>query len=52
MTEKDKKEFRLYLQQCTDRQVQGVYEKERKARRYDYAELAIDEGYRRNIYIG
>lgn len=52
MNKKDKNEFRAYLRQCTDRQVQGVYEKERDAGREDYAELAKDEGHRRNIHIG
>lgn len=52
MTQKDKEEFRAYLRQCTDTQVQGVYEREAKAGRADYADLAKDEGYRRNIHIG
>lgn len=52
MTHKDKDEFRAYLRQCTDAQVQGVWEKEHRAKRHDYAELAKDEGYRRNIHIG
>lgn len=52
MTQKDKTEFKAYLRNCSDEQVQGVYEKERDARRRDYAELAKDEGYRRNIHIG
>jgi hypothetical protein len=52
MTNKDKMEFRLYLRACTDEQVQGVYEKEHRAGRDDYAELAKDEGYQRNIHVG
>jgi len=52
MTQKDKDEFRAYLRRCTDKQVQGVYERESAAGRRDYAELAKDEGYRRNIHIG
>lgn len=52
MTNRDKMEFRLYLRDCTDAQVQGVYEKEKRANRDDYAELAKDEGYLRNIHIG
>ncbi len=49
MNAKDKSEFRGYLQQCTDAQVRGVYEKERGAGRLDYAELAADEAHRRNL---
>ena len=52
MTERDKTEFKAYLRQCTDKQVQGVWTKERRAGRLEYAELAKDEGYRRNIHIG
>jgi hypothetical protein len=52
MNKRDKDDFRGYLRNCTDRQVQGVYEKEKEAGRDDYAELAKDEGYRRNIHIG
>ena len=49
MTKKDKTEFRAYLQACSDNQVRGVYEKEHAAGRDDYAELAQDEAYRRQI---
>lgn len=49
MTSKDKEEFRGYLRNCTDAQVQGVYEKECRANRLDYAELAKDEAYRRSL---
>ena len=45
-------EFKEYLRHCTNDQVQGVYEKERKAGRMEYAELAKYEGHRRNIHIG
>jgi hypothetical protein len=52
MTNRDEEEFRGYLRNCTDAQVQGVWEKEVRANRKAYAELAKDEGYRRNIHIG
>lgn len=48
---KDKVEFRAYLEQCTDRQVQGVYDKERDAGRKAYAKLAEDEARRRGITL-
>lgn len=51
MTQKDRQEFRLFLQQATDRQIQGVYDKEHAAGREDYAYLAIDEAYRRGILL-
>jgi hypothetical protein len=47
----DMREFRGYLKQCSDRQVQGVYDKEREAGRDDYAELAVAEAERRGITI-
>ena len=40
MTLADMRDFRQYLKQCTDAQVQGVYDKEKKALRHIYAELA------------
>ena len=43
MSKQDKKEFTAYLQQCTDRQVLGVHEKESASNRKDYAELAETE---------
>ncbi len=51
MTAQDMKEVRQYLKQCTDRQVQGVYDKEKNAGRNLYAELAIAEAERRGITI-
>lgn len=51
MNKKDRDEFRLYLRQCTDRQVQGVYDKESAAGREDYAELAENEAERRGITL-
>jgi len=49
MNAKDMREFRDYLKNCTDAQVQGVYDKERAAGRDDYAELAVAEAERRGI---
>lgn len=43
MTEQDRIEFEMYLKALTDRQVQGVFEKESDAGRKDYAELARTE---------
>lgn len=51
MNANDMREFRGYLKQCTDRQVQGVYDKESEAGRDDYAELAIAEAERRGIIL-
>lgn len=49
MTTKDRKEFKEYLRNCTDRQVYGVLEKEKSAGRQDYAELAEAELERRGL---
>jgi len=49
MTEKDRKEFKEYLRNCTNRQVYGVLEKEKSAGRHDYAELAQNELERRGL---
>ncbi len=43
MTQKDRKEFIQYLKNCTDKQVQGVYDKEKQAGRTGYASLAMAE---------
>jgi hypothetical protein len=48
---RDDAEFRLYLRQCTDAQVVGVYEKERDAGRIAYMHLAEIEAWRRRIPI-
>lgn len=49
MTEKDRREFKEYLHNCTDRQVYGVLEKEKAAGRQEYAELAQNELERRGL---
>lgn len=51
MTRKDKTEFEGYLRNCTDKQVQGVYDREKEARRMDYAALAVSEAERRGITL-
>ena len=51
MTADEMKDFRGYLKNCTDRQVQGVYDKEKAAGREDYAELAVAEAECRGITI-
>ena len=50
-TDKDRHEFRQYLRQCTNAQVQGVYEKELAAGRHEYAELAESEAILRGLYL-
>jgi hypothetical protein len=51
MKASDKQEFIAYLRGCTDRQVYGVHEKEKQARRRDYAELAVQEMNRRGLPV-
>ena len=49
MNARDLKEFQGYLDNCTDRQVHGVYLKEKQAGREAYAELAYLELIRRGL---
>ena len=49
LSAKDIREFRGYLRSATDRQVQGIYDKEKSAGRDDYAELAVAEAESRGI---
>lgn len=51
MTKSEEQDFRGYLRNCTDRQVRGVYEKERDAGRTDYQRLAEIEAARRGIEL-
>jgi hypothetical protein len=51
MNDKDKREFQAYLKACTDAQVRGVWEKEDKAGREDYASLTAIEADRRGIVL-
>jgi hypothetical protein len=43
--------FRGYLKNCTDAQVYGVYEKESKAKRKNYVELAVMELVHRKLTL-
>jgi hypothetical protein len=49
MTARERSEFKEYLRNCTDRQVQGVLDKEKTAGRRNYADLAQDELERRGL---
>lgn len=49
LTASDIREFSGYLHNCSDQQVQGVYDKEKAAGRLAYAELAVREATRRGI---
>lgn len=49
VTSKDKEEFQSYLDNCSDRQVRGVYEKENQAGRRIYAQTAREELIRRGL---
>ena len=50
-TKQDKADFALYLTQCTDRQVQGVYDTEKQGGRRGNAQLAREEAARRGITL-
>lgn len=49
MTSEDIRGFVAYLRYCTDRQVAAVLDKERTAKRDDYAALAEHEARRRGL---
>ena len=49
MTTQDRREFKAYLHNCTNTQVQGVFDKEKSAGRADYVELAQAELERRGL---
>jgi hypothetical protein len=51
VTAKDIREFRGFLRNATARQVQGIYDKEKRASRDEYAELAVAEAARRGIEL-
>ncbi len=51
LSAQDLREFRGFLRNATDRQVQGIYEKETRAGRDDYAELAVAEAESRGIEL-
>jgi hypothetical protein len=47
----DLREFRGFLGNASDLQVQGIYEKEKRAGRDEYAELAVAEANRRGLSL-
>ncbi|MEX3983919.1 hypothetical protein AB4Y45_33580 [Paraburkholderia sp. EG287A] len=49
VTAQDKREFKAYLEGCTDNQVRGVLEKEKAAHRTAYVTLAKAEMAARNL---
>ena len=51
LSARDIREFSSFLRNATDRQVQGIYDKEKRAGRDDYAELAVAEAKRRDIEL-
>lgn len=51
MTSQERKNFKEYLRNCTNAQVQGVYDKEKAAGREEEMELAIEEAERRGISL-
>lgn len=51
MTDKDRKEFVAYLRACTDNQIVGVYEKERRGHRSEYVFLVQLEAQRRGVFL-
>ncbi len=51
MKNSDRSEFKAYLRACTDNQVRGVYEKEKRAGRRGHMRLAMDEAERRGIAL-
>lgn len=51
MNKQDEIEFCAYLTNCTDRQLQGVYEKELKAEREDYIDLVALEATSRGVIL-
>jgi hypothetical protein len=51
ITAQDIREFAGYLRNCTDAQVRGVWEKETKAGRDEYAALAEIEADRRGLFF-
>lgn len=51
ISQRERDDFAQYLRQCSDAQVQGVFEKERAARRQVYTNLARLEATRRGITL-
>lgn len=51
LTARDIREFNAYLANCTPRQVQGVYDKEKEAGRDAYVALVEAEAQKRGICL-
>jgi len=51
ISKSDRADFAAYLRQCSDTQVQGVFEKEKRARRQVCVNLARAEAARRGIIL-
>lgn len=51
ITASDIREFIAYLRNCTDKQVRGVYDKEKQAGRDEYVALAEAEADRRGLFF-
>lgn len=48
---KDKAEFKAFCIKASNAQLQGIYDKEKSARRTQYAALAAAEAWRRGITL-
>jgi hypothetical protein len=51
LTNRQREFFRAYLRGCTDQQVQGVYDKEKRAGREEEMELCQMEARWRGIFL-
>lgn len=51
MTRKDMIEFTMFLKQASDRQIQGIYDKEASAGRWEYVGLVLQEALIREVEI-
>lgn len=51
MTKRDADEFRAFCLSATDRQLQGIYEKEKLAGRTGYVQIALTVAHERAVSI-
>lgn len=51
MTAEEQRQFEMYLQNCSDAQLQGVFEKERAAGRQEEVKLVRQEARARGICL-
>ena len=51
MTAEERKNFILYLRACSNAQLQGVYDKEKAARRGEEVQLTLEEANRRGVVL-